>query len=111
MEDGVIAFKPTYKQIGKHEVNITVTDDGKNPDSLSSTLTVKFEIKGYIDHSPKTYLHFPENKSIINSLMPTIIWNVTDIDTDTGEITYFVYLSLFKEKVINRDKEVLVCNG
>jgi hypothetical protein len=111
-DSGMISFYAPFKLIGTHEINITVTDDGANPDLLSSTNTVEFIIKDSgIDHKPKTYLHVPENRSLIKSLFPNLAWNATDFDSSLNEITYNVFFSDSFDKVNSLDKSVMILNG
>ena len=109
---GTISFYATYKQIGTHNVNITVTDDGVNPNQLSSTRTVQFEIQNCcFNRRPITFLKVPENNSIIKSLKPTLVWNSSDIDTMDDYITYNVYFSDSLDKILSLDKSALILNG
>ena len=108
---GLISFYADFTLIGPHKINITATDDGTNPDQLSTTLTITLEIKGQIDHKPKTRILGPENNSIIKTLFPTLIWNVSDIDTDPDEITYDVYLSTDLNEILTLSKNALIQNA
>ena len=109
---GEISFFAPFTLIGPHEINITVTDDGTDPDLLSSTNTIEFIITDSgIDHKPKTNLHVPENKSLIKSLFPNLAWNGTDFDTPVEEISYNVYFSDSLDKVISLDKSIMILNG
>ena len=107
---GLISFHADFTLIGPHKINITAIDDGTNPDQQSTTLTITLEIKGYIDHRPKITILGPENNSIIKTLYPTLIWNVSDIDTDPDEITYDVYLSTDLNEILTRSTNALIEN-
>jgi len=109
-DTGLITFYADYTLIDTHKINITVTDDGTNPDQLSTTLLITFEIKGYIDHRPKTNILGPENNSIIKTLHPTLIWNVSDVDTKPDKITYEVYLSTDLNEILTLSKNALIHN-
>ncbi|MCK5560489.1 MAG: hypothetical protein KAJ51_07840, partial [Thermoplasmata archaeon] len=111
-ETGMISFYADYKLIDTHKVNITATDDGSDPNELSTTLTFTLDIRDSgIDHRPKTNLFSPENNSITKSLFPTLIWNGTDIDSEPSEITYTLYLSNIKEKVLSLANDVKIIGG
>jgi hypothetical protein len=111
-KSGLISFYAEYHLIGPHKINISVTDDGKNPDQLTFTLpiTIIIEDSG-IDRRPRTHLLTPENTSIIKSLVPTLSWNASDYDSDLDQITFSLYFSTSRDHVISLSNEALILSG
>jgi hypothetical protein len=108
---GIISFYADYKYIGDYIINIIVKDNGKQPDNQETIYEIYFRISSFnIDRTPKTNLLAPLNGTVVKSLRPILVWNVSDYDTPKNEISYKLYLSNDVSKVLSLSEEALISN-
>jgi hypothetical protein len=92
-ESGNISFNPLPWETGTYHVNITVTDDGKPnlQDFANIIVVINATATPPISELPISVLVYPDSKSIVTTLKPTLMWD--GYDPDSPEIWYDVYLA------------------
>jgi DNA-binding MarR family transcriptional regulator len=101
---GLISFFPTYHVNGHHIVDITVRDNGTEPNE--TTKEFEFIIEGGTTY-PTVSLLSPVDRLIHYKLTTEFTWEQTHQYFKDKSINYELYLSPSLEKVKNRDKSVL----